>query len=110
MSFCHFELLVLVYNNNVCQNVVLKSVRKVIIQFRGVVVVSLFAQGKSESISMVYSAQKLFRFMFIVLPVHKRPHVPVKMFLTQYPVSYLGMRNLQVFPFILLHKQTNSIT
>ena len=26
MSFCHFELLVLVYNNNVCQNVVLKSV------------------------------------------------------------------------------------
>ena len=27
MSFCHFELLVLIYNNNVCQNVVLKSVR-----------------------------------------------------------------------------------
>ena len=27
MSFCHFELLVLVYNNNVCQNVVKKSVR-----------------------------------------------------------------------------------
>ena len=22
MSFCHFELLVLIYNNNVCQNVV----------------------------------------------------------------------------------------
>ena len=26
MSFCHFKLLVLVYNNNVCQNVVKKSV------------------------------------------------------------------------------------
>jgi len=26
MSFCHFELLVLVYNTKVCQNVVLKSV------------------------------------------------------------------------------------
>ena len=27
MSFCHFKLLVLVYNNNMCQNVVKKSVR-----------------------------------------------------------------------------------